>query len=413
MSIGPMAVKVKPSYVGNDGNMPNLVDIAIIIFLVLALFSGLRVGFFSTLGTFAGIIAGALAMPYVLPLVAQHVSNDTWRGAAVIAAAVVLLSVASGVGSGIGHAFRAGADRLLLGPIERLLGGGLALIGAAAALSFTATGLISAGIPVVSQFVASSSVLQTIDRYTPDVVDDAVARLRAHAFDGTVLPTIDGLFDGNTGDLDGQLDGIETDNPALQTAAASVARVSGVAPACGTMPSGSGFVVTDDLIVTNAHVVAGVNSPLIELPNEPARTGSVIYFDPVDDLAVIAADVDAAALPLDDSLGAGSPAVVQGYPYGGPFQSVPARVLATGANVVPDIYGTSSASRSILVLEGTVLPGNSGGPLLSESGGVAGIVFARADNEDIGYAMTNDELRPILEGLSPANESVATGSCLG
>ncbi|MFT3942458.1 MAG: MarP family serine protease [Ancrocorticia sp.] len=393
--------------------MPTVIDIVLLVLLFFALMAGLRAGFFSTLGTFAGLIAGALAMPYVLPLVAQHVGSDTWRGAAVIGAAALLLSITSGIGSGIGHAFRRGADRLLLGPIERLLGGALALVGAAVALAFTATGVITAGIPVLSQLLASSTLLQTIDRYTPPVVDDAVARLRAHAFDDAVLPTIEGIFDGNTDDLGGQLADVQLDNPALQTAANSVARVSGLAPACGTMPSGSGFVVAEDLIVTNAHVVAGVPSPLVELPGEPARPGSIIYFDPVDDLAVISADVDAAPLALDDSLAAGSAAVVQGYPYGGPFQSVPARVLATGANIIPDIYGTSSAARSIHVLEAAVEPGNSGGPLLSEGGGVAGVIFARAENPGIGYAMTNEELYPILDGLSPVNAAVDSGSCLG
>src|SRR5690625_7591763 len=84
------------------------------------------------------------------------------------------------------------------------------------------------------------------------------------------------------------------------------------------------------MVMTTAHVVAGVSPPMVELPGEPARDGQVVYFDPVDDLAVIAADVQAPPLPLTDAA-AGDSAVVHGYPYGGPPSTVPAGVAATGS----------------------------------------------------------------------------------
>lgn len=393
-------------------SMIPLADIVIATLLFLAIVAGLRAGLFSTLGAFVGVVAGALAMPYVLPAVAQLVPDGTWRGVAVLGAACVLLVVGSALGSALGRVLRTGADRLHLGAIERVLGGGLALLGAVVAISFTGAGIASAGIPGLSPAVASSKVLQIIDRHTPAFVDDAVARLRAFALDDSTLPTIEGLFEGTTEDLDGQLDAVDTDNPAVLAAASSVARISGLAPQCGTMPTGSGFVLADDLIVTNAHVVAGVESPLVELPGEPSRTGTIVYFDPVDDLAVIAADVDATPLQLDESLGAGDPAVVQGYPHGGPLQSVPARVISTSENYAPDIYETSTALRSIHVIEARVEPGNSGGPLLTENGSVAGIVFARADTQGIGYAMTTDELEPLLAETAGLDQPVTAGSCI-
>src|SRR5699024_10400014 len=207
------------------------------------------------------------------------------------------------------------------------------------------------------------------------------------------------------------LENVDIDDPVIAAAAESVARISGLAASCGTVPSGSGFVVAEDMVMTNAHVVAGVSTPMVELPGEPARDGQVVYFDPVDDLAVIAADVQAPPLPLTDAA-AGDSAVVHGYPYGGPPSTVPAGVAATGSFRVPDIYGQSPTDRSVATLQSEIESGNSGGPVLSPEGEVMGVVFARDEaRQDIGYALASNEVTPVLEALDSAQDPVATGPC--
>lgn len=389
-----------------------IVDLLIVVLLLIALGAGLRAGFFSVLGAFCGLVAGGLAAPWVLPLVAGVVPDGRWHGIAVIASAVALLAVGAGLGSAIGRVFRGGADKLKLRFAERMLGGGLAVIAATLALSLTGGAIASAGIPVLSAAASSSAILRTVDRLTPPILDEAMARLHSAVLGDTVLPTIDGLLNGGNLATGPDLNTIDTDDPALAAAAASVARISGVAYACSTMPSGTGFVVAEDRVVTNAHVVAGVDTPVVELPNEPARDGRVVYFDPIDDLAVIAVDVDAAPLPLGDTLMPGDAAVVQGYPYGGPFRTVPAGVLWNGPTAIGDIYGNPTGERSIYALDAEVLPGNSGGPLLTTGGAVAGVIFARDEvRENVGYALTNAELLPVLAVLDSANQAVPTGSC--
>jgi S1-C subfamily serine protease len=177
--------------------------------------------------------------------------------------------------------------------------------------------------------------------------------------------------------------------------------------------TGSGFVAADDLIVTNAHVVAGVDTPVVELPGRDAREGRVVYFDPIDDLAVIAVGgLGAAPLPVVPPVAAGAAVAVQGYPLGGPFTSGAAFVLSVGSAPVPDIYDQSSTPREIYALDADVRPGNSGGPLLTDAGEVAGVVFARgADDERRGYAMTTTELLPVLAGVSADAPAVQAGSC--
>ncbi|CDJ99316.1 Trypsin-like serine protease, typically periplasmic, contain C-terminal PDZ domain (fragment) [Microbacterium sp. C448] len=206
---------------------------------------------------------------------------------------------------------------------------------------------------------------------------------------------------------------VQLDDPELAEAAASVARITGVAYACGLSSSGSGFVIGADRVVTNAHVVAGVDRPVVELPGREARDGRVVYFDPIGDIAVIAVDdLDAEPLDVVPVLPAGSSAAVQGYPHGGPFESMSAAVLAVGTVPVPDIYDESSNLREIYTLEANVRPGNSGGPLLTADGDVAGLVFARGgEQESRGYASTSTELAPIVEGAAGWQSPVSSGSC--
>lgn len=389
-----------------------IADIIIVVVLAVATIIGIRAGLFSSLGTLAGLVVGAAVAPWLLPIVARQIPENGWRSAAVIASAVVLLALGAWLGSLVGSLFRRGADRLKLRVFERLLGGVLGLVASATAVALIGAAVASSGVPAVSSAAASSSVLRTLQQWTPKPLTEAAARLHAAVLGDTVIPTVDALLDSDLS-TETSPTAIDTDDPALAAAAGSVARVSGVAYGCGTMPTGTGFVVAEDRVVTNAHVVAGIETPLVELPGEPARDGTVVYFDPVDDLAVIAVDVDAAPLPIDDSLVPGSSGAVQGFPYGGPFTTVSAGVLATRDAPISDIYGTSTSPRSIHVLSANVRPGNSGGPLLTPAGGVAGVVFARdTEHANVGYAMTVAELLPVLATLDTATSPVATGDCL-
>ncbi|MFD5598515.1 MarP family serine protease [Leucobacter sp. NPDC058333] len=389
-----------------------IADIIIVVVLAVATILGIRAGLFSSLGTLAGLVVGAAVAPWLLPIIARQIPENGWRSAAVIASAVVLLALGAWLGSLVGSLFRRGADRLKLRVFERLLGGVLGLVASATAVALIGAAVASSGVPAVSSAAASSSVLRTLQQWTPKPLTEAAARLHAAVLGDTVIPTVDALLDSDLS-TETSPTAIDTDDPALAAAAGSVARVSGVAYGCGTMPTGTGFVVAEDRVVTNAHVVAGIESPLVELPGEPARDGTVVYFDPVDDLAVIAVDVDAAPLPIDDSLVPGSSGAVQGFPYGGPFTTVSAGVLATRDAPISDIYGTATSPRSIHVLSANVRPGNSGGPLLTPAGGVAGVVFARdTEHANVGYAMTVAELLPVLATLDTATSPVATGDCL-
>ncbi|MEZ5189860.1 MAG: trypsin-like peptidase domain-containing protein [Schumannella sp.] len=112
-------------------------------------------------------------------------------------------------------------------------------------------------------------------------------------------------------------------------------------------------------------------------------------------------------------LGPGDDAVVDGYPYGGPFTSGPAQVLAISTERLEDIYGSRSSTREVYTLAADIEPGNSGGPLLTTDGDVAGVVFARsATDDDLGYAMTNTELAPVAQRAPGLSTALEPGTCV-
>ncbi|HKP06868.1 MAG TPA: MarP family serine protease [Microbacterium sp.] len=389
-----------------------VVDVIIVLLLVLALVSGIRRGFFASIGTLAGLAAGAFAASWLAPLVSGMVPSPAWRTVAVIATVIGLLFAGGALGAWIGSLLRSGADRLKLRWVERFLGGVAAVIAAGLALALVAPPLVTAGIPGVSAAVGSSYIVNGIKTAVPPPVEAAMAELRS-AFLDEGIPRLGELLGPSS--VTPTQPAIALDDPELAAAAASVARVSGIAYACGRGATGSGFVIAPDRVVTNAHVVAGVDLPLVELPGRPAREGRIVYFDPVDDLAVIAVDdLGAAALGRAPTLTPGSSAAVQGYPLGGPFTMTSASVRSTGTAMIPDIYDRTSNLREIYSLNSVVRPGNSGGPVLTADGEVAGVVFARAENdENLGYAMTMAPLNPVADRAPSLTNAVSTGDCIG
>ena len=178
--------------------------------------------------------------------------------------------------------------------------------------------------------------------------------------------------------------------------------------------SGSGFVIAKDRIVTNAHVVAGVSEPVVEIPGEGAFSGRVVYFDPSNDLAVISVSgVAAPPIPVGSTLPEGSEAVFDGYPLGGPFQSASASVERVAEVTLYDIYGNNPHPMEVYQLAAHVQSGNSGGPLLATNGVVVGVVFAKSTTvQNVGYAHTMAELAPVANGASSFTTPVSSGSCI-
>jgi S1-C subfamily serine protease len=277
-------------------------------------------------------------------------------------------------------------------------------------LSLLGSSVAALGIPVVSRTVAGSTVLRVIGALTPDPVEAFMAQVRSTLVqDGlpAITQALGGIVNPPT------LPNFDTGSPELNAAAQSVVRITGTAPACGQSQAGSGFIVADDRVVTNAHVVAGVSEPVIEAPNGQVIGGTIVYFDPIDDLAVIAVPgLSAPALALTQTVADGTDGVIDGYPFGGPFVTAAAEVLSVDTARVADIYNNTQTDREVYTLATTVNEGDSGGPFLTLQGQVAGVVFARAANTaNVGYAMTMAELNPVAQQAPGLTNPVESGTC--
>jgi len=197
-------------------------------------------------------------------------------------------------------------------------------------------------------------------------------------------------------------------DPAILHAGGSVVRV--LSTACGLGIEGSGWVVQPNLIVTNAHVIAGADDTTVTTQDGVELDATAVYYEPEDDLALLRVQSPLPTLPITSDRPAGADAAVLGYPENGPYAVTPARIGETRTTVSEDSYGRGPVDRTITALGGDVRSGNSGGPLVDRQGQVVGIVFAATTRGPTGgFAVPADE---VLEAIHHAsNHAVDTGPC--
>jgi S1-C subfamily serine protease len=187
------------------------------------------------------------------------------------------------------------------------------------------------------------------------------------------------------------------------------------APACSRIQDGSGAVVGDGLIVTNAHVVAGSRHPTVfRHPDNVELDATVVAFDPNRDVAILRVpDINRSPLPLGDAtFGVGGVGAVFGHPLGGDLTLSPFEVAENTSARGYDVYDQNRTTRHILVLSSALAPGDSGGALVDPNGVVEGVAFAIApDQPNVAYALALDEITPVL--TSAGTEAVSTGPCIG
>jgi uncharacterized membrane protein required for colicin V production len=197
-------------------------------------------------------------------------------------------------------------------------------------------------------------------------------------------------------------------DPDVTRASQSVVRVTGVA--CGLGLEGSGWVVRRGLVVTNAHVIAGIRNPRIDTPAGGRFTSTVVAFDATNDLAVLRAPgLGARPLPLSPP-DRGTAVAIVGYPLNGPLALSPGRLGGTADALFRDAFGRGPIKRLVTGIRGTVQPGNSGGPGVDALGRVRTTIFARRPQETGGYGVPAELVREALAqvGRDPVDPTECT-----
>lgn len=391
----------------------NVLDWILLILLVGAALSGWRQGLVSGVLSFAGFIGGAIAGALIAPFVLGDV-----EGLLGLALAIGIVILGAGLGnllaSFLGNWLREALPWKPVRLVDSVGGAAFGLLSIALVLWMVGSAALGVPLGPVSTQVRGSSVLGQIDAAIPDTARDWISGLREtiassglpEAFSGFTLPPIIPVEEPDPALLK---------DPAVRRAWGSLVKVEGIATDCRTQVDGSGFVYSADHVMTNAHVVAGVDEPTVLVRGTgtawPAR---VVYIDPEVDVAVLwVPGLDAPTIPFSSTVAErGDSAVVAGFPGGGPLTAAPARVRGVINARGSDIYGRGDVTREVYSLRGEVLPGNSGGPLLSPDGHVYGVVFAAAvEDPTTGYALTADQVAEAARTGARATRPVATGSC--
>jgi S1-C subfamily serine protease len=381
-------------------------DWLIVAFALTLATLGFGRGFVVGALSFVGFAAGALIGTRVGPLLLPQGSSSPYAPLfGLFGALVAGVIIASGIE---GVAFRLRSAMVIPGMrlIDGLLG---AVLGAALGLGIVwILAAVLAQAPNEAQLrgdIQRSAILRGLNSLLPPTgpILNALARLDP-------LPRVAGPAPAVRPPSAGVARA-----PGIRAAATSVVRVLG--SACGLAIEGSGWVAEPEIVVTNAHVVAGEQDTTVQEEGSGAqRSANVVAFDPVDDVAVLSvAGLSERPLALESSPAAGTPGAVLGYPENGPFDARPARIGATQQVLTDDVYGRS-VQRLLTPLSGLVRPGNSGGPLVGTDGRVLTTVFAGAVSGGSrgGYGVANSTVAGVLaQGVARARarQQVSTDAC--
>jgi len=388
----------------------DLLDILLLLVVLAYAASGYRRGLLAGCVSLAGFVGGAVVGVWILPWVMDLVTPGSTR-ATVAAVFTVLLPAVAGheLAGRLALRLRRELDR---GPLRVAdgIGGAVANSVAVLIVAWVAASVLGASSsPLVTSAIRDSRLLGAVQDAMPDTTPGWFSRATS-ALTEAGFPQVFNPFENESTAEVAAPTGDSVTAAATRAAQRSTVKVEGVAGTQGR--EGSGFVYAAEHVMTNAHVVAGIDEPTVRVGGV-GRTyeARVVLFDPRKDVAVLyVPDLRAPILDFDDDADRGDSAVVAGYPQDGDLNlqaaTVANRVQARGQN----IYNDTIVTREIYSIRSTVRPGNSGGPLLTTDGRVYGVVFARSTSDaETGYVLTADEVAEDAERAAGATAPVDTG----
>jgi S1-C subfamily serine protease len=385
-------------------------DWALVIVTVLVAISGYIEGFVLGACATLGLLGGAAIGVWGVPRVLDNFSPSVSVSFAALVLVVLLASIGRTLGAVLGSRLR---NRMSWRPVKFLDAlGGAALAAVSVLIVSWVLGVAVSGarIPSVTSAVRGSQVLAKVDEVLPSSADRALQSFNDVVNTDLFPRFLDPFVPERIRETQPPDAAIARQKP-VRDAYTRIAKVTGVA-SCSRGLEGSGFVYAPQRVMTNAHVVAGVSSPQVEV-NRKKYDATVVLFDPEVDVAVLyVPQLTETPLNFDYTGKADDPAVVLGYPENGPFDSEPARIRSEERLRGPDIYGDRTVTREAFSIWASVRPGNSGGPLLSNKGTVYGVVFAASvEDNRTGYVLTADQVSDDAKEGSTATQEVSTQSC--
>jgi S1-C subfamily serine protease len=388
----------------------NLLDWCLVLITFAYALSGYWQGFITGAFATAGLVLGGLVGIWLAPHLLGNVEPALWVSLAALFVVLVCASFGQALAQYGGAKVRA---KITWQPVRAVDAVGGAVLSVVAVLTVTwMLGVAVSGsrIPGIGPMVRDSTVLNRVNEVMPS---QAQGLLRG--FDKVVgssfFPRYLEPFAPERIVAVEPPRAADIKSKAVQRAANSVFKIRGN-NSCGDGIEGSGFLFAPDRLMTNAHVVAGVTSPMVKLGNDE-RKAKVIFYDAEIDIAILDVDIQGPVVGFDTTGDAKDPAVVLGFPNDGPFNAQPARIRAKQRLRSPDIYGRGSVTRDVYSVRGKIRPGNSGGPLVALNGKVYGVVFAASvSDKETGYALTASQVQGAVQKAAASNgDRVSSGNC--
>ncbi|HEX4903203.1 MAG TPA: MarP family serine protease [Acidimicrobiales bacterium] len=386
----------------------NLLDLAILAVGVMAMFGGYRLGFLTRTASWVGMALGLFLGARTLPWLVEQFDHEGPSSLLLIGGTVLLVAsfLGQAVGVLVGSRLRVNLPSREWAVADHTFG---ALAGALGVIISVWLLLPTmANVPGTFAEQARNSVFaKEIDRLFPDPPDALVALRRLVGEDQfpRVFSALRPAPDLGPPPTD---PGLGAD--VVAAVSPSTVKITGIA--CDRVQEGSGFVTLGaDVVVTNAHVVAGQSETQVELTDGSLLDAYVVVFDPDRDLAVLRVPgLDRRPLPIGDGA-PGTTGGVFGHPNGAPLRVQPFQVGEEVRAVGTDIYDQRRTEREVLILSSQLRPGDSGSALVDGAGNVVGVAFAIApDDPNVAYALDVLELQTVLGG--DLGTQVPTGPCL-
>ncbi|MFD5798354.1 MarP family serine protease [Streptomyces diastatochromogenes] len=391
----------------------DLLDLVLALVILVYAASGYRRGLVAGCVSLAGFVGGAVIGVWVLPWVTGLVA----RGSAAATVLAVLTVLVPGV---VGHELagrlalrlRRELDREGRGPLRVAdgIGGAAANSVAVLIVAWVAASVLGASSSqTLTTSIRNSALLGAVQQTMPETTPVWFSRATS-ALTEAGFPQVFNPFENESTAQVPRPTGDSVTPAATDAAKRSTVKIEGASGTEGR--EGSGFVYASRHVMTNAHVVAGIDHPSVRVGGiGRSYEARVVLFDPDRDVAVLyVPELRAPVLRFDRDASRGDSAVVAGYPQDGNLNlqaaTVANRVRATGQN----IYNDHTVTREIYSIRSTVRPGNSGGPLLTTDGRVFGVVFARSTSDaETGYVLTAAEVASDAGRAARATAPVDTG----
>jgi len=390
----------------------NVLDWLLVALVLAYALSGYWQGFITGAFATAGLLLGGLFGVWLAPTALGEANPSLVVSLGALFIVILAASLGQALFQFAGSRIR---ERITWQPARALDAVGGALLSAVAVLLVAwALGVAISGsrIDGITPVVRSSTILAKVDRALPEAADGALQAFNDVVGTSFFPRYLEPFAPERIVEVGPGPKRLLTD-PDVVAAASSVLKIRGTNE-CGRGVEGSGFLYAPNRLMTNAHVVAGVDDPSISI-GEGTTAAQVVYYNPDLDVAVLALDSgELPTLDFDPTAEAGDGVAILGYPQDGPYDVQPARIRSQQRLRSPNIYGTGAVIRDVYSVRGLIRPGNSGGPLVSSDGDVVGVVFAASvTDQETGYALTADQVADSAAAGLTSSSAVSTGDCAG